>query len=96
MASLSPRTSEVLQRQEADALCAAVDRVIVVAFEFHSLSPPRADAAWLEALRVGGIQIIFRGGLTHDSLRTMFVHGHVQDTVAEQMLEQIHALLYDV
>ena len=88
----SPRTSEVLQQQEADALSAAVDRVIVVAFEFHSLSPPRADAAWLEALRVGGIQIIFRGGLTHDSMRTLFVHQHIEDSADEQMTLQRSSL----
>ena len=72
----SPGTNEVQQKQEAQALLAAVDQVMVVASEADSLSPPRAYAAWLEELRRGA-QVIVHQGLTHDRLSTAFVHGVV-------------------
>ena len=92
----SSGTDELQQKEEAAAVCAAVDKVMVVMSKADCLSPPDARATWLRTLLENEACIVVHETWTHDSLRTMFVHGHVQDTVAEQTLEQIHALLYDV
>ena len=92
----SSGTDELQQKEEAAAVCAAVAKVMVVMSKADCLSPPDASATWLRTLLENEARIVVHETWTHDSLRTMFVHGHVQDTVAKQTLEQIHALLYDV
>ena len=83
----SPSTNEVQQKQEAQALLAAVDQVMVVASEADSLSPPRAYAAWLEALRCGA-QVIVHQRLTHHLLSTAFAHGLVRNEDNDQFTLQ--------
>ena len=94
----SPGTIDIQQQQEAAALCAAVAEVMVVASDGDSLSPPDACRAWLRTLQSNGAEIVVHETWTHDSLRTMFVHGHhdVQDSIAEQTLRRIHAMLYNI
>ena len=91
----SPGTDEQQQQEEAAAVCAAVDNVMVVMSKADCLSPPNACAKWLRVLLWNGAHIVVGETWTHDSLRTMFVHGHVQDTLAQETLEEIHALLLD-
>ena len=92
----SPGTDEQQQQEEAAAVCAAVNNVMVVMSKADCLSPPNACAKWLRVLLWNGAHIVVGETWTHDSLRTMFVHGHVQDTLAQETLEEIHALLLDV
>ena len=92
----SSGTDELQQKEEATAVCRAIDKVMVVMSKANCLSPSDACATWLRTLLENKARIVVHETWTHNSLRAMFVLGHVQDTVAEQTLEQIHALLYDV
>ena len=91
----SPEANAVQQQEEAAALCAAVDEVMVVASKGDRQGPTETMQAWLHTFQSHNAKVVIHDAWNHGDLYTKFVEGDVsEDAAAEETLERMHAMLH--
>jgi len=91
----SPGANAVQQQEEAAALFAAVDEVMVVASKGGRQCPTETMQAWPQIFQSHNAKVVLHDAWNHGDLYTKFVEGDVlEDAAAQETLERMHAMLH--